>query len=644
MKKKKEAPKASASFQDIPLNQIKPNPANPRKRGFDGPAFEELVLSIRSIGVLEPVLVRAKGKGFELIAGERRFRACCAIAEANGGIKTGSIPAIVRDLDDEQAFEALMIENLQREDLSELEEAEGFKQWTERRGPDSLEDLAQRTGIQPGYIRRRIAVLELPEKALKAWDQGKLKYSHLELMIRIQDKKQRNEIMERAISGNWSAKELRRRLEDDSPSLRKALFDPDQEGCPQCFHNTDKQKSLFALEDVDRSVCMKPACFKQKQNNWLLANWKTSELRKKFKTNGFRFEELRGRSMEGESFYSERPFDECKACENFVSLIGLDGSPIYSSSGRYCLDRKCKAALEKKRSAEKRKAKMPAAGSEADDQGGEEPDNEPRVSWHGGHFREEFFKGVLPGRIRMQDQLDTKSLVVTVMALVASKPDDIEKVCGRLLGFKVPNDWFYHLDAAEAIRKLADLESLEFGMHRAHRIADVLQQIAVHVVMSREFTADDRWAVAEYIGIDLAKEWRITEEYLQKKTKAEILGIAKQFGVFDQEAAQTYLFEKLLKKRGKFDSCKKPELVEIFMKSGVDLAGVVPDEILRRPKKRELPPMDDEPACRICGCTEDDCSECVEATGEPCHWVEPDLCSRCAGDATGNKALQEEAA
>lgn len=621
-------------FQEIPLAKIKPNPLNPRRRGFEGQAFDELVASIESKGVLQPVLVRPKGKGFELVAGERRFRACCAIAEANGGMKAARIPAMVRQLDDDAAFDVLMIENLQREDLSELEEAEGFKAWLDKRGPESLEDLAQRTGIQPGYIRRRIAVLELPEKALKAWDKGKLKYAHLELMIRIQDKKQREEILVHALNHHWSAKALRRRLEEDNPRLKEALFDCDQEGCPQCFHNTTKQKSLFALDDIGGAICMKKDCFKQKQNNWLMANWKTSELRKKFKTNGFRFEELRGRGVEGEAFYPEKPFDECKACENFVTVIGLDGNPIYSSSGRYCLDRKCKAALDKKRSAEKRKVKAPVAGSGAgaEDQEEEAPDNEPRVSWHGEHFREEFFKGVLPDRIMGLESLGPKGLVVAVMALVASKPGDMSKVCGRLLGFKVPNDWYYHLDVAEAIQALAQEESLGFGSHRSQGIADVLKQLAVHVVMSREFTADDRWAVAEYAGIDLAKEWRITEEYLQKKTKAEILAIAKQFGVFEQEAAQTYLFETLLKKRGKFDVCKKPELIELFMKSGVDLAGVVPDEILRRPEKRERPPMDDdEPTCRVCGCTEDDCGECVEETGEPCHWVEPDLCSRCAG-------------
>ncbi len=173
-KKTKESKSRGPVFREISLNEIKPNPANPRKRGVDGPAFDELVASIRQVGVLEPVLVRAKGKGFELIAGERRYRACCAIAETNGGLKANSIPAIVRDLDDDQAFDAMMIENLQREDLSELEEAESFKAWIDKRGPESVDDLAQRTGIGSGYIRRRIAVLGLPEKALKAWDKGKI--------------------------------------------------------------------------------------------------------------------------------------------------------------------------------------------------------------------------------------------------------------------------------------------------------------------------------------------------------------------------------------------------------------------------------------------------------------------------------------
>jgi ParB family chromosome partitioning protein len=633
--------KEVGTFQEIPLSRIRPNPLNPRRRGFEGQAFEELKASIAAKGVLQPVLIRPKGKGFELVAGERRFRACLAIAESNGGVKNTTIPAMVRTLDDEAAFDVLMIENLQREDLSELEEAEGFKAWLDKRGEGSLEDLAQRTGIQPGYIRRRVAVLELPEKALKAWDDGKLNYSHLELMIRIQDKKQRAETLDMALNHNLSAKDLRRRIENDNPRLRSALFDPDQEGCPQCFNNTDKQKSLFALDDLKGAVCMKPSCFRQKQNNWLSANWKASELRRKYKTNGFMFAEP-GR-LAGESFYaSEKPFPECRACEQFVSLIGIDGTPAYHSSGRYCLNPKCRSDLAKKGRAVKQKREQENQETCSGD--GAEADK-PRVAWHGEHFREEFFKDTLPGRIRQMDPLDTTGLIVVVMALVSGAPQGIDKVCGQMLGFKVPKEgWWYRLNTAEAIQALRGMECHEPGKHRAHRIADILQQLAVRVVMSPEFTAADRWAVAELVGIDLKTEWRITREYLQKKTKAEILAIGEQFGVFAQDAAKSYLFETLLKKRGKFDSCKKPELIDLFMKSGVELAGVVSEEILRKPDSPRVSMTDEsEPACRVCGCTEDDCSECVEATGEPCHWVEPDLCSRCAAELDHTTATTEAA-
>lgn len=641
MKKKvTERAPAGPVFREIPLNEIEPNPLNPRKRGFDGQAFDELVASIRQVGILEPVLVRAKGKGFELIAGERRYRACCAIAETNGGLKSNSIPAIVRDLDDDQAFDAMMIENLQREDLSELEGAESFKAWVDKRGPESIDDLAQRTGIGTGYIRRRIAVLELPEKALKAWDKGKIRYAHLELLIRIKDKKLLSEAMDMAINNGWAVKDLRRRFQENSPKLKKALFDPDQEGCPQCFHNTDRQKSLFALEDVGRSVCMKPDCFKQKQNNWLSANWKGCELRRKYKTNGFRFDN--GRSgLTYSSFYgSEKPFQECKECDKLVTLIGIDGEVNFSGDGRVCLDSKCKQGLEA--AARRRKQKKDSGSVDGGSREGDRAEPAaPRVAWHGEYFREEFFKDVLPGRIMALDALEPKAMIIATLAMKEGLADGIEKLCGRLLGFKVPKDYFYRLDTAQAIRALADMENMAFGTHQSQRIADVLKELAVHVVMSREFTADDRWAVAELVGIDLAKEWRITDGYLQKKTKAEILAIGKQFGVFDQEPAKTYLFETLLKKRGKFDGCKKDELVKLFLESGVDLAGVVPDEILRRQERPTYEPpddMDDEPTCRVCGCTEDDCSDCIDATGEPCHWVEPDLCSRCADEQAANAA------
>jgi hypothetical protein len=85
----------------------------------------------------------------------------------------------------------------------------------------------------------------------------------------------------------------------------------------------------------------------------------------------------------------------------------------------------------------------------------------------------------------------------------------------------------------------------------------------------------------------LQNEWLITEEYLRKKTKAEIIHIGEKFGVFKQKPAEAYLYEKLLKKPGKWASCKKSELVHLFLETGVDLSGVVPTEILGENKAED---------------------------------------------------------
>lgn len=639
-------------FKEIALDKIKPNPLNPRRRGFDGPTFDELVASIRAVGVLEPVLVRPKGKSFELVAGERRYRASCAIAGENGGLKKNTIPAMVRELDDEQAFDCMMIENLQREDLSEREEAEGFKAYLEHRGAEAIDDLAQRTGIQAGYIRRRVAVLELSEKALKAWDQGKLKYAHLEVLIRVQDKSRRSDLLDKALNWDWTAKQLRKEIEGESPRLKNAFFELDE--CQACFHNTEKQKQLFALEDVDSAVCLKVSCFKQRQNNWLSANWKASELRRKYKTNGFRFYD-RGNSTNAETWYGgEKPFPECRSCEKFISLIDLNGEPPYEGCGRACLDPKCKAALSRKQSTAKGKAETSRTSGLNDDEPGEDLGGtppaapEPRVEWHGEYFREKFYRLELPRRLRSLDPTSPQAIRLAIMALVRqtrfaiSLEETFQKAVGMPRGRFMTGKAMIQALESDAL-KPAPLEALDIV-----RLAALLLHLVEQVVMCREFNASDRRAAADHLGIDLAKEWRIDEEYLGKKTKAEILEIGRTFKVFEQEAAKAYLYETLGKKRGKFETCKKNELVKLFLDSGANLDGVVPEEIILEKQVPSYPEddeaFDDERTCRVCGCTDDDCTECVEATGEPCSWVEDDLCSRCAGAVTGHQPVQDEAA
>jgi ParB family transcriptional regulator, chromosome partitioning protein len=139
---------------EIPIDRVRPNPRQPRKR-FDGPALTELTDSIRSSGVIQPIVVRRTGDAYELIAGERRWRAA-----KQAGLAT--IPAVVRDVTNAESLELALVENLLREDLNPIEAAEGYRQlladfgWTQ-------EQLGQRIGKDRSSIANALRLLRLPE-------------------------------------------------------------------------------------------------------------------------------------------------------------------------------------------------------------------------------------------------------------------------------------------------------------------------------------------------------------------------------------------------------------------------------------------------------------------------------------------------
>jgi ParB family chromosome partitioning protein len=141
-----------AQIREVPTNRILPNPAQPRL-SYEEESLVELADSIREHGVLQPILVRPVGSQFELIAGERRWR-------ASRMAQRDSIPAIVVEFDDETALEVSIIENLQREDVSPLEEAAMFRKMTDL--GYSLRQLAQKIGKDKGYVENRIRLAEAP--------------------------------------------------------------------------------------------------------------------------------------------------------------------------------------------------------------------------------------------------------------------------------------------------------------------------------------------------------------------------------------------------------------------------------------------------------------------------------------------------
>ncbi|TYP57410.1 nucleoid occlusion protein [Thermosediminibacter litoriperuensis] len=175
----------------IPVDAIKPNPYQPRKN-FDDESLRELTDSIKVYGVLQPIVVRRVGKnGYELIAGERRWRAC-----QKAGLK--EIPAIVRDAKETETAIMALIENLQRENLSFLEEAEGYRQLMYEHGL-TQEQLAEKLGKSQSTIANKIRLLKMPEDILKIISQENLTERHARALLKLPDEKMQRDVLKKVI-------------------------------------------------------------------------------------------------------------------------------------------------------------------------------------------------------------------------------------------------------------------------------------------------------------------------------------------------------------------------------------------------------------------------------------------------------------
>jgi ParB/RepB/Spo0J family partition protein len=250
----------------LPLGSIDPSKTNPRTH-FDKTKLDELAESIARHGVLQPILVRPKGNRFELVAGERRFRAARQIP-------LEQIPAIVRELDDKATLEIQVVENLQREDLRPLEEAEGYALLIEKHGYDA-DSLALKIGKSRSYVYGRMKLNDLAEPARKALREDKISHSVALLLARIPDAKLQKEALQRVagddhngpLSFRAAADFIQRnfmlRLSDAPFDRKDATLVPAAGACTTCPLRTGNQSELFSdVKSAD--VCTSPGCFSKK--------------------------------------------------------------------------------------------------------------------------------------------------------------------------------------------------------------------------------------------------------------------------------------------------------------------------------------------------------------------------------------------
>ena len=205
---------------EVDVDAIVPGPMQPRTH-FDEGSLEGLADSIRSHGIVQPLLVRRQGERYELIAGERRWRA----AKLAGLTK---VPVIVRDVPDKDLLEIALIENIQRENLNPIEEAQAYKRLIETVGL-TQEDLATRVGRDRSYITNYLRLLKLPEDLQKLVIEGRLSTGHARTILGLSHVDQQRKLARQVIDGGLSVRateHLVRKAIEGTPAKTASTVDP----------------------------------------------------------------------------------------------------------------------------------------------------------------------------------------------------------------------------------------------------------------------------------------------------------------------------------------------------------------------------------------------------------------------------------
>lgn len=185
--------------QNVAIGLIKPNPYQPRKT-FDEDKLQDLAKSIQQHGILQPIVIRETIQGYYIVVGERRFRASQIV-----GLE--SIPAIVKRLSDEDMMELAIIENLQREDLNAIEEAESYKKLMSDL-EITQQEVARRLGKSRPYIANMLRLLHLPTVIMKMVREGELSGAHGRTLLSLKDEALMKKVGKEAVRESWSVRQL----------------------------------------------------------------------------------------------------------------------------------------------------------------------------------------------------------------------------------------------------------------------------------------------------------------------------------------------------------------------------------------------------------------------------------------------------
>lgn len=249
-----------ASVLQIPIEDIIPNRFQPR-RSFDDEGLQELADSIRQHGIIQPLVLRPNGDKYEIVAGERRYKASMMAGLA-------SVPAVIARISDRQSAETSIVENVQRKPLTAIEEAQSYKALLDQ-GYMSQEELAKRMGLSQGAISNKLRLLTLSEEVQNAVLENKISERHARSLLKVKDKYEQNKWLNRIISERLTVKQLddllrnepesQTTLEDNQQILVSENIEPPKYEEPVNFEDTavsmdtvePENGSLFTIDSID---------------------------------------------------------------------------------------------------------------------------------------------------------------------------------------------------------------------------------------------------------------------------------------------------------------------------------------------------------------------------------------------------------
>ncbi|MCX7172976.1 MAG: PRTRC system ParB family protein [Proteobacteria bacterium] len=527
---------------------------NPRTR-FDPDEMAELEASVKAQGVMEPIIIRPVDDRFEIIAGERRWRAARGVYGEDY-----EIPVVYREVDDATASEMALTENVQRAGMGPADEAVEASKILARCDGDR-DETARRLGWKRDTLDKRLALMNCSPTVLTAMTEKKILLGHAELLAAVTKPKQ-DDVLGKlfAMPAMPTVAQLKAMLEQIAQPLANVVFD--KEECLGCHHNSGNQRVMFS-ESISEGFCTNATCYQEKTEaalavkvETLKETWPTVKIVRPGEQ-----ETIIRLVADGATGVGEEQAKACKGCEKFGAAVSGVPGKVGNVYEGYCFDMGCNAKKVAARIKSENQAKEPAANAKAATGKAAAPGktkaaSTPQVqdSQRIKEYREKVWRESLHTELAADPG---KSLVVLIALSVTRNTQHINasgllEIYGGLDGTKPDT---FHVGTVAQQVTASDKEvrqKLLFAL-----APSAMKNVDINTVME----------LLRWLEVDLGKHWVFSKEYFDLLTKSEIEVVAEQTGL---KAAVGSNFTKLL-------GGSKKDLIDALLKiDGFAYQGTVP--------------------------------------------------------------------